>query len=106
MMTKFGLSRESWSEKYLGLPVYVGQSKMKVFEYLKDRIWKRIQGWIEKMLSRAGKEILIKAIAQAIPTFAMSVFDLTKGLCEQMSAMICRYFWAQQDNDKKIHWIS
>jgi hypothetical protein len=45
-----------------------------VFAYLKERIWLRIQGWKEKMLSWAGKEILIKAVAQAIPTFVMGVF--------------------------------
>jgi hypothetical protein len=57
------------------------------------------------MLSKAGKDILIKACAQAIPTFAMSCFYLTKTLCEQISTMICRYWWSQQDKDK-MHWLS
>ena len=81
-MQQLGVQKETRNERYLGLPVYVGQSRASVFAYLKDRIWARIQGWIEKLLSKVGKEILIKAIAQAIPTFAMSCFDLTKGLCE------------------------
>lgn len=51
-----------------------------MFTYLKDRIWKRIQGWKEKLLSRAGKDTLIKAVAQAIPSYAMSCLDLTKPL--------------------------
>ena len=97
---------EAMTEKYLGLPVHVGRSRKATFAYLKDRIWKRIQGWKERMLSKAGKDILIKACAQAIPTFAMSCFDLTKTLCEQMSSMICRFWWAQQDNENKTHWIS
>ncbi|XP_073367695.1 uncharacterized mitochondrial protein AtMg00310-like [Aegilops tauschii subsp. strangulata] len=101
-----GLTRETWNERYLGLPVYVGQSKTKAFAYLKDRIWKCKQGWLGKLLTKAGKEILIKACAQAIPIFAMLVFDLTKGLCEQMTAMICRFFSAQQEDDQKIHWLS
>ena len=63
-----GVSHEARSERYLGLPVYMGRSRSKMFNYLKERVWKRIQGWQEKLLSRAGKETLIKAVAQAIPT--------------------------------------
>jgi len=84
----------------------MGRSKAKMFNYLKDRVWKRIQGWKEKLLSSAGKDTLIKAVAQAIPTFAMSCFDLTKNLCDEISRMICRYWWAQQDKENKIHWLS
>jgi hypothetical protein len=49
---------------------------------------------------------MIKAVAQAIPTYAMSCFDLTKGLCEEISAMIGRYWWSQQDKINKVHWVS
>jgi hypothetical protein len=30
--------------------------------YLKDRIWKKIQGWKEKMLSKAGRIFLLKLV--------------------------------------------
>ena len=46
-------------ESYLGLPILVGRTKYHTFSYLKDRIWKQLQGWKGKMLSKAGKEILI-----------------------------------------------
>jgi hypothetical protein len=105
-MRKLGLKSEGRNEKYLWLPVYVGQSKMKVFEYLKDRVWSKIQGWKEKMLSKAGKEVLIKACAQAIPMFAMACFDITKSLCDQISSMVCRYWWSYMQNEKKMHLIS
>lgn len=94
------------SEKYLGLPVHVGKSKTGSFAYLKDRIWKRMQGWNEKFLSWAGKEIMIKAVAQAIPTFAMGCFDISKTICDQISAMICKFWWNHQEGKHKIHWLS
>jgi hypothetical protein len=97
---------EARTEKYLGLPVYIGRSKKAAFAYIKDRVWKKIQGWKERFLSKAGKDILIKAIAQAIPTFAMSCFDLTKTLCDEISAMICQFWWAQQEKENKVHWLS
>jgi len=44
-------------------------------------------------------------VAQAITTFAMGCFDLTKELCDQISMMIGKYWWSQQE-ENKIHWIS
>lgn len=67
MKATLSISQEKWGERYLGLPVSIGISKKKTFAYLKQRIWCRVQGWQEKMLSKAGKEILVKAVAQAIP---------------------------------------
>lgn len=44
-------------------------------------------------------------MAEAIPTYAMSCFDLTKAVCDDISMMICRYWWSQQDKDK-MHWVA
>ena len=85
------VTNESLSERYLGMPTEVGQSKMGTFKYLRDRIWDKVRGWMEKLLSFAGKEVLIKAVAQAIPVYLMACFDLTKSVCEELSAMINRY---------------
>jgi hypothetical protein len=38
------IPRESRNERYLGLPVHLGAAKAKEFEYLKERIWLKIQG--------------------------------------------------------------
>jgi hypothetical protein len=92
--TILSISKEGHSGRYLGLPVYIGKSKSKTFSYLEERIWRCIQGWKEKLLSIAGKEILIKAVAQAIPVYAMACFDLKKGFCDQLSAMISKYWWS------------
>jgi hypothetical protein len=35
----------------------------------------------------------------------MGCFEITKGLCEQISSMICRYWWNQQEGKHKIHWL-
>jgi len=100
------IAKETMNDRYLGLPVHVGKSWTATFSYLKDHVWQRIQGWKEKMLSKASKEILIKEVAQAIPTFAMGCFDLSKTLCDKISSLICKFWWSQQDNEHKMHWLS
>lgn len=67
-------------EKYLGLQVFMGKSKIKTFEAIKGRVQKKLEGWKEKFLSQAGREMLLKAVVQAIPTYSMSVFKLPKTL--------------------------
>jgi hypothetical protein len=105
-MQALSINSETLNERYLGLPVYVGVAQMNVFAYLKERVWQHIQGWKEKLLSRAGKEVLITAVAQAIPVFAMGCFDITKEMCSQISSMIARFWWNNQDREKCMHWLS
>ena len=91
-------------ETYLGLPTLIGRSKYQTFSFLKDRVWKKLQGWKGKMLSRAGKEILIKAVAQSIPTYTMRVFLLPAKLCHELNAMCARFWWGQTGDERKVHW--
>lgn len=44
------------TDRYLGLPSDVGCSKNGSFKYLKDRVWKRVEGWMAMILSSGGKE--------------------------------------------------
>jgi hypothetical protein len=76
ILQKLNINEEDKTDKYLGLPVYVGRSRMKTFEYMKDKVWRRIRGWMEHMLSRTGMDMLIKSCAQAIPTFSCIVLIL------------------------------
>jgi hypothetical protein len=87
---------ESLSEKYLGMPSDVGNCKNGAFKCLKDRVWKRVQGWIEQILSVGGKEVLIKAMTQAIPTYSMSCFKLPRGLCDQINSLIRSFWWGSK----------
>jgi hypothetical protein len=91
--------------KYLGMPTAAGRSKSQMFNYLQERIWKKLKGWKEKNLSFAGRETLIKAVAQAIPTYIMSSFLIPIGVCEQLERMICRFWWGSTSDHKKIHWV-
>ena len=92
-------------ERYLGLPSLVGRNKKASFNYIKDRVWKKLQGWKEKLLSQSGKEILIKAVVQAIPTYTISCFKFPVSLCSEIESLIRRFWWGQKGERRKVHWV-
>ena len=69
-----GPMQDTWHNKYLGLPLIIGKSKVEIFAKIKKKVEKKLLGWREKILSVGGWEILNKAVAQAIPTYTMSCF--------------------------------
>ena len=93
-------------EKYLGLPTVVGRNKKVTLNYIKERVWTKLQDWKEKLLSQARKEVLLKAVVQAIPTFAMSCFKLLVGLCDDIEMQIRKFWWSEHSGQRKIHWKS
>ncbi|XP_074303812.1 uncharacterized protein LOC141638307 [Silene latifolia] len=47
-------------DKYLGLPTIVGHSKQIIARVIRDKLSRKLQGWRGMLLSKAGREILIK----------------------------------------------
>ena len=92
-------------EKYLGLLALVGRAKKQSFIYIKERVWKKLQGWKKKLLSQAGREVLIKAVIQAISTYATSCFKLPKGLIKELEVMIRKFWWGYCSGSRKTHWV-
>ncbi|XP_040987705.1 uncharacterized protein LOC121235427 [Juglans microcarpa x Juglans regia] len=93
-------------ENYLGLPVVVGRSKYNAFRGIKEKVWRKINNWKNSFLSAVGKEVLIKAVLQAVPTYTMSVFQLPKQLCKELNVMLGRFWWGNQKSGNGVHWCS
>lgn len=83
----------------------VGRNKKESFNYIKEKIWGKLQGWESRLLSQVGGEVLIKAVIQAIPTFTMGCFKIPLGLCHNIEAMIKKFWWGQRGDRRKIHWV-
>ena len=90
------IPNETLNDKYLGLPSDVGSTKNGAFKYLKERLWGSVKGWLAKLFSTSGKEVLIKSVAQAVPVYSMSCFKLPRGLIEQLNKTIRQFLWGSK----------
>jgi hypothetical protein len=52
------VNNESLNERYLGMPTDVGSSINGTFKFLRDQVWSKIKGWLEKILSAGGNGLL------------------------------------------------
>jgi hypothetical protein len=101
-----GLSETHGIESYLGLPCFVGRSRNKAFQFIKEKVWKKLNNWRNVFLSQAGMEILLKAVIQAIPTYCMSIFQLLISLCKDLNGLMQDFWWNHLSKSFKIHWMS
>lgn len=60
--------------------------------------------WKTKFFSSAGREILIKAVVQAVPTYTMSVFRLPTTLIHDLQSLVSNFWWGGAGSTRKIHW--
>jgi hypothetical protein len=95
------VNTKALNDRYLGMPTDVGSSRYGTFKFLKDRIWSKFKfkGWLEKNLSAGGKEVLIKAAAQAIPVYSMECFD-------HINSLIRQFWWGSKEGKRKPCWVS
>jgi len=104
MHERLEIPTEALGERYLGLPTAVGKVADGTFNYVTDRIRGMANGWSENLLSCAGREVLLKANAQAVPTYPMSCFKLPAPICNKMRTYISNFWWGSSIDSHKIHW--
>ncbi|XP_055960697.1 uncharacterized protein LOC126668753 [Mercurialis annua] len=100
------IQHQSQSQKYLRIPTFFGASKSVTFSHIVHKIQHKLNGWTENYLSMGGKEVLIKAIISAIPIYTMMCFRLPVSLCNKINQMVATYWWGQNGDIRKMHWIA
>ncbi|XP_026384449.1 uncharacterized protein LOC113280026 [Papaver somniferum] len=92
-------------DKYIGTPTVFQDSNIQTHMGILQAVDARITIWLHKLLCQASRTTLVKHIGQAIPLFQMGAFLITKHLCRQMDAHLCKFWWAEtlDPKDKKLH---
>ncbi|XP_024632688.1 uncharacterized mitochondrial protein AtMg00310-like [Medicago truncatula] len=105
-MDIFGVQAVLGTGKNLGLPYVVGRDRNATFSYIKDRVWKKINSWSSKCLSKAGREVMIKSVRQAILLYVMSIFQLSSTLIDTIEKMMNSFWWDHgRTTQRGINWM-
>ncbi|KAL8108439.1 hypothetical protein AgCh_024775 [Apium graveolens] len=91
---------------YLGLPMFVGKRKASVFNFLKERVSKKLQNGSMKSISKGGKMVLRKTAAQTVPNFWMNFFSIPGEVCNNIQRLMNSYWWSNKGRNKGIRWMA
>lgn len=62
-----------------------------------DKVGERLANWKRRALSFAGRSVLIKAVLQSIPTYAMQTYLLPSYVCTEIDAKIRNFWWGHDE---------
>ncbi|XVF56157.1 hypothetical protein PTKIN_Ptkin06aG0094700 [Pterospermum kingtungense] len=77
VMDTLQIRREIENEPQLGFPMAFGKNRRAKTRSIIDRVRARVDAWSSRLLSQAGRVVLIKSAAQSIPIYFMSCFKLS-----------------------------
>ena len=62
------------------------------FQNLQTSLTKRLMQWGDGHLAQPGREVFIKSVAQALPTYIMGVFKVPFSVCDDLTRMVRNFY--------------
>uniref|UniRef100_A0A803NT67 Reverse transcriptase domain-containing protein n=1 Tax=Cannabis sativa TaxID=3483 RepID=A0A803NT67_CANSA len=90
---RMGIGCLNSSEKYLGNPFLFSANKRSDFQFIKEKITDRLEGWKARQLAQAGRSVLINSVLQTIPNYCMSTAVVPITLCNELDRILARFWW-------------
>ena len=68
------------------------------FQFIIDQVRSRLAGWKGRLMSMAGRWVLVHAVLTALPVFAMTVLKVPKKILKEVDKTRRQFLWAQDEN--------
>lgn len=98
-----GVNMTEGYSKYLGLQSLFPIIKHDIFQPIVRELGLVVVAWNNRLVSIRGKQVLIKAMAQAVSTHVMSLFRLPKVINDRIHALYQDLWWGYNKSKKKRH---
>ena len=91
--------------KYLGFPIKHRDAPNQDFNFVLERVKKKLAGWKANLLSMAGRSVLIQAATSTIPAYVMQCNQLPGKILEGIDQVNRNFLWNSSSNKKSMHWV-
>lgn len=98
-----GVPPENESGKYLGAPI---STKAGSYDFLVEKFAIRLQTWKSKLMSQAGRVVLIKSVLQSIPVYFMGTVKIPTRIIKELTGLIRRFYWGATDKNRYLAYVA
>ncbi|XP_023928894.1 uncharacterized protein LOC112040231 [Quercus suber] len=91
--------------KYLGFPIRHKGAARNQFNFVAERVIKKLSGCKAKLLSFAGRTVLVKSMMSAIPNYVMQGAALPIHLCDKLDKISRDFLWGSSQGKSKMHLV-
>lgn len=83
---------------YLGMPPVHGIKTRNLYDFIVNKVKKKLSHWKKRTISRATRNILIQSVTSAIPAYAMQTTNLPVCIFEDLEKLNRKFFWGKEES--------
>ncbi|KAJ9186725.1 hypothetical protein P3X46_002268 [Hevea brasiliensis] len=92
--------------RYLGVPLLHSRVTKATYQYIVDKVRKKLNSWNVKKLSLAGRVTLARSVLAAIPIYSMQTACIPQAVCHEVDKLCHQFIWGASAAKKKIALVS
>jgi hypothetical protein len=92
-LDQFNLRISHFPCRYLGLPLHFRKPTREMIEPFIQKIGNRLLGWQRGLFSYPGRELLVKSVLSAMPTFFLTAFKMPKWAFAKVDRIRRSFLW-------------
>ncbi|XP_059076416.1 uncharacterized protein LOC131875764 [Cryptomeria japonica] len=98
----FGIRIGQLLGKFLGMLLFSGVGKTKIWKGLLDGCKAKMEGWKSKWLMLAGRILMLKSVISTMSIFSMACFKLPGIIIKNIQQKMKKFLWNGKQNQDKI----
>ncbi|XP_072054977.1 uncharacterized protein [Arachis hypogaea] len=97
MCRLWGCKEDTLLVKYLRVPLGVTPRLVKTWKPIIDKVEEKLNLWKVKVLSKAGKLVLIKSVLNSLPVYYLSLYKMPQAVAKKLISLQRRFLWSKED---------